>query len=304
MTDIFMYHQYLCVSMATFWLTFLLRSRWTKVKCLYIIARNAPFVILTTDLYRVFSSSTQALDKELTYCISVYYTPHKDPERCLMLINIYSSFSFISVVCSESIFVVRTYALWNNNKKILVATICTAIVFVIASINVDFTAIAASHVTTSAIPGITGCYRTSRGVQLSMPFLLLLIFELGLISLTFIRAMQNWRRVNGPLYTVLVKHNIFYYACGLLLAAVNVLMPMLFSQYAYHSVFENFQFYVLAILATRMHLHIWDLGWHHHIRDFDDHMLAPMSDISPHCSRHDAPVFAPMDDASTADRTA
>ncbi|KAG1728892.1 hypothetical protein EDB19DRAFT_135340 [Suillus lakei] len=285
---------YLCVAMGTFWTydyacslheewTFLLRARWNKVKCLYIIARNVPFVILATDLY-------------------LYFTPNEDPNKCLMLINIYSCFSFVSVVCSESIFVLRTYALWNNNRFVLGVTVCIAVAFVIASIDIAFTTVAASHVTTSAIPGITGCYRTSRGVQLSMPFLLLFVFEMGLLSLTFIRAIQSWRTVNGPLYTVLVRHNIFYYACGLFLAAVNVLMPMLFSQYAYHSVFEDFQFYILAILSTRMHLHLWHIGQHRHIHASDALMLAPMSDMSQHGP--DALVFAHMSDMSTADRTA
>ncbi|KAG1870291.1 hypothetical protein F4604DRAFT_861467 [Suillus subluteus] len=280
---------YLCVSMATFWIydyacslqeewSFLLRSRWNNVKYLYIIARNVPFVIIATDLY-------------------LYFTPNNDSERCLMLIDIYSSFGLISVVCSESIFVLRTYALWNNNKFILIGAVCAAITLLIASIGVAFTTIAASHVTISAIPGVRGCYRTSRGIQLSMPFLFLFIFELGLLSLTSICAIQNWRTANGPLYTVLVKHNIFYYACGLLLAAVNVLMPLLYSQYAIHSVFENLQFYVLAILATRMHLHLWNVGQNLHTRGCDALMLA-LSDMPPHCS--DTPALAPIPDASTA----
>ncbi|KAG2032728.1 hypothetical protein BDR03DRAFT_926398 [Suillus americanus] len=279
---------YLSVSLATFWIydyacslqeewTFLLRSRWNKVKCLYIIARHVPFVILSTDLY-------------------LYFTPNNDPEKCLMMINIYSCFGFISVACSESIFVLRTYALWNNNKFILIAIVCAAVTLIIASINVAFTTIAVSHVTTSVVPGIRGCYRTSRGIQLSMPFLFLFIFELGLVSLTLICAIQNWRTVNGPLYTVLVKHNIFYYACGLLLAAMNVLMPLLYSQYAIHSVFENLQFYVLAILATRMHLHLWDVGQNLHTRGCDALIIA-LSDMPLRCS---TPVLAPIPDASTA----
>ncbi|KAG2142977.1 hypothetical protein DEU56DRAFT_792787 [Suillus clintonianus] len=243
---------YLCVSMATLWIydyvcslhgewAFLLQSRWSKAKCLYILARNVPFVILTIDLY-------------------LYFTPNENPDKCLMLISIYSCFSCISVFCSEYIFVLRTYALWNNNKYVLAATICTSIAFLVASIYIAFTTVDASQVMTSTIPGITGCYRISRSFKLSTPFLLLFVFELGLISLTFIRAMQSWRAVNSRVYTVLVKHNIFYYACGLFLAAVNVLMPTLFSQYAYHSVFEDFQFFILAILATRMHLHLWHVG--------------------------------------------
>ncbi|KAG1718995.1 hypothetical protein EDB19DRAFT_768866 [Suillus lakei] len=208
----------------------------------------------------------------------------------------------MSVFCSESIFVLRTYALWNNNKFVLAAMSCTAVAFLVASVAIAFTssAVAGSQVTTSAIPGITGCYRTSRSFQLSMPFLLLFIFELGLISLTFIRVIQNWRMVNGSLYTVMVKHNIFYYACGLFLAAVNVIMPVIFSQYAYHSVFEDFQFYILAILATRLHIHLWHLGQHQHIHGSDSLMLAPMSDMSLRGS--DALVCAPRSD-STADWT-
>ncbi|KAG2143304.1 hypothetical protein BD769DRAFT_1043628 [Suillus cothurnatus] len=286
-----MCHQYLGLSMATFWTydyacslheewTFLLRSRWNKVKCLYIIARNAPFVIFITDLYMRFS-------------------PTEDTKKCLMLINIYTIFGFISAVCSESIFVLRTYVLWNNSKFILVATVGTAIVFAIVSIEVAFTTVSASHVMTSVIPGITGCYRTSRGIKLSMPFLFLFAFELGLVSLTLIRAMQEWRAVNGPLYNILVKHNIFYYACGLLLATGNVLMPMLFSQHAYHSVFENFSFYILSILATRMHLSLWHLGQDHHVRCNDGLMLNPIPDMSLHHS--DVLVVAPNPDVPNPD---
>ncbi|KAG1898744.1 uncharacterized protein F5891DRAFT_447178 [Suillus fuscotomentosus] len=257
--------------MATFWTydyacslheewTFLLRSRWTKVKCLYIIVRNIPFAIFITELY-------------------LYFIPNEDSKKCGMLINIYSSFSFISVVCSEFMFVLRTYALWNNNRFVLVATVCIAVAFVvIAAIDIVFATVATSHVTTSTI--LPGCYRTSRRIQLSMPFLLLFVFELGLISLTFVRAIQSWKTVNGPLYTVLVKHDILYYACGLFLAAINVIMQMLFSQYAYHSVFDDFQFYVLAILATRMHLHLWHLNQHYHILGSDALMLAPMTGMS------------------------
>ncbi|KAG1846342.1 hypothetical protein C8R48DRAFT_733168, partial [Suillus tomentosus] len=154
-------------------------------------------------------------------------------------------------------FVLRTYALWNNNRFVLAATVCIAVAFVvIAAIDIVFATVATSHgcsrlpqllfshihptftVTTSTI--LPGCYRTSRRIQLSMPFLLLFVFELGLISLTFVRAIQSWKTVNGPLYTVLVKHDILYYACGLFLAAINVIMQMLFSQYAYHSVFDEY----------------------------------------------------------------
>ncbi|KAG1835768.1 hypothetical protein DFJ58DRAFT_750060 [Suillus subalutaceus] len=241
---------YTSASMATFWtydyacslqeeLTFLLRSRWTMVKSLYIITRHVPFLLLLNDMY-------------------LYFTPNENPNKCQTVISIYSCLSIISVACSEFIFVLRTYALWNNNRIILRVMLSAFFAVVVACVVLDLTTADASHVTISAIPGIQGCYRSS-AVQVSIMFILLLAFQLGLISLTIIRAVQTWRVVNGPLYDILVKHNIFYYTCALLLTAVNVLTQMLFSQTAYRFVCEVLQFFILAILATRMHLFLWQI---------------------------------------------
>src|SRR6267154_1544268 len=35
------------------------------------------------------------------------------------------------------------------------------------------------------------------------------------MSLTLTRAIQSWRTASTPLYAVMLKHNIFYCACGL-----------------------------------------------------------------------------------------
>jgi hypothetical protein len=39
--------------------------------------------------------------------------------------------------------------------------------------------------------------------------------SLGLLTLTLIRAIQNWRITTSRLYIVLVNHNVLYYICGL-----------------------------------------------------------------------------------------
>ncbi|KAG2114264.1 uncharacterized protein F5147DRAFT_21017 [Suillus discolor] len=66
--------KYIHASMATFWTydyvcslheewTFLLQSRWNKMKCLYIITRYLPFIFLAMDL-------------------SMYFTPNENPGVC------------------------------------------------------------------------------------------------------------------------------------------------------------------------------------------------------------------------------
>ncbi|KAG2353056.1 hypothetical protein BDR07DRAFT_1434885 [Suillus spraguei] len=63
----------------------------------------------------------------------------------------------------------------------------------------------------------------------------------------------------GHMYVVLVKHNIFYYICSFSFSVANILVSLLL-QYSYNDILHVFQFIILAILATRMHLHLWEMN--------------------------------------------
>ncbi|KAG1799957.1 uncharacterized protein BJ212DRAFT_145147 [Suillus subaureus] len=105
---------YIYISTATFWTydfvcslheewTFLLRSRWTKVKGLYIITRYIPFVVIFLELWLSLAKN--------------------EPKNCQILSNIFAYFGVISLALSEFFFVLRTYALWNNKRIVLVAVL-------------------------------------------------------------------------------------------------------------------------------------------------------------------------------------
>ncbi|KAG2146671.1 hypothetical protein DEU56DRAFT_150043 [Suillus clintonianus] len=209
---------YIYMSMATFWTygyacslheewMFLLRSRWTKVKGLYIVARYVPFFLFTGHLYMNFA-------------------PDENPNKCLMLDKVCSCLSIISVICSESFFVLRTYALWDNNKIVLAALLAAFLAAGVSSIGLLYGLSDGVPFQTSPIPGITGCYQPLGSIGFFVPFILLSALELGLIFLTLIRALQTWRTTNN-LFAALLKHNIFYYACGLFCSVVNVLTSLL-----------------------------------------------------------------------------
>lgn len=239
---------------------FLRRSRWTKVKALYIMTRHLPFFLIVMYL-----------------CLN--FAPIEDPNKCRILINVYSSLSQISAICSECFFMIRTYALWNNNKIVLVGLLSTAFAMIVTSVSIRFATIATSYVTTSAIPGTPSCPSKSSSVLYFMSFIFLFVFQLVLITLTLTRAIQSWRSTKGPLQAILVKHNIFYYVCGLFLSAINILVPALFPNSPYYTTLQNFQVSILAILATRMHLHLWHLDQHMH--SSDALIYISMSNMSP-----------------------
>lgn len=261
---------YIYVLITTFWTydyacsldeewKFLLVSHWTKVKGLYIVTRYVPFLLLATNLYLTF-------------------IPNENSGECRALDNICSGSGILSAVCSESFFILRTCALWNNNKILLAAMLVIFLTFVGAAIGVSFATTAPAIYAISAIPGITGCYQSSSSLQLFIPFLLLCAFELGLLTLTLIRAIQNWRITTSRLYIVLVNHNVLYYICGLLFSVANIFTSLLL-HYSYHAILHDFQFIVLAILATRMHRHLWQMKRQTH--GSDALMQIPMSDMSP-----------------------
>jgi hypothetical protein len=79
--------------------------------------------------------------------------------------------------------------------------------------------------------------------------------------LTLIPAIQSWRINSRRLFVVLVKHNVFYYTCGFLLSLVNIFASLLL-KYAYDALFYDFQVMIVAILATRMHLYLWQMNRH------------------------------------------
>ncbi|KAG2043597.1 hypothetical protein BDR03DRAFT_1087759 [Suillus americanus] len=259
--------------MATFWTydyicslheelkwTFLLRSRWTKVKALYITARHTPFLIATVSLYLAMA-------------------PNDNTNKCQMLMDIITSLSLISLTCSECFFVLRTYALWNKNIIILLAMLSTLFAVIVSTFIIGFTAAATSYSTGDAIPG---CRRNASSFSFSIPFILLSVFQLVLVSLTLVCVIQSWRSTKGPLYTILLKHNIFYYTCGLLLSTVNVLAPVLalpLFYFLFYFLPEAFEVFILVILATRMHLHLWRID--QQVDNPDIAVWISMSDMSP-----------------------
>ncbi|KAG2054109.1 hypothetical protein BDR06DRAFT_1021089 [Suillus hirtellus] len=298
---------YIHMSMATFWTydyacslheewSFLLRSRWGKMKALYIVTRYLPFIFLATDLY-------------------LYCTPNENPSKCRVLENTESGLGIVLVIVSEIFFILRTYVLWHKNLILLAAMLstffvssqsnhhtqasgrCISQIILATAFSIAFTTGVPAAYATSGVPGITGCYQSSTSFQYFIPFLLLSVFELGLMVLTLIRAIQNWRINSSRLYVALVNHNIFYYACGFreltlvrtvflyssmiiafpeVLSVTNVFASLLL-QYSYQNILYDFEFMTLAILATRMHLHLWKTDQRGHGSGTLMHI--PMSDV-------------------------
>jgi hypothetical protein len=145
---------YINASMATFWVydfacslheecTYLLRSQWSKVKCLYIITRYLPFIVLTTSLYLSFNSGG-------------------NPGKCRGIYDINTGLGIVSVICSEWFFILRTYALWNKNRILLVTMLSIFFIFLAVSFSVSFaTMVPAACIRSNLSPGVPSSLKYS-----------------------------------------------------------------------------------------------------------------------------------------------
>ncbi|KAG1794633.1 uncharacterized protein HD556DRAFT_1368790 [Suillus plorans] len=233
--------------------TFLLQSHWSHMKGLYIVTRYLPFILLVADLYMIF-------------------TPNENLVTCGMLVNISLGFGILLSVCAEWFFILRTYVLWDRNKILLMAILGTYLSFLAVTIGIGIDASISAAYATSPIPGITGCYQSSAiSDRIFISFLLFSVFELGLMIITLIHAIQGCRRTPCRLYVVLVNHNIFYYASAFFFATMNM-FTSLFLQDSYRTVLNGFQFLTLAIFAARMHIHLWQTNHHPRCSDSMIHL--------------------------------
>ncbi|KAH7927953.1 hypothetical protein BV22DRAFT_1126987 [Leucogyrophana mollusca] len=258
---------------------FLYRSNWGKAKFLYLLARYVPFCLLSLHLFCESELHYNELMTAMEH-FAVNFDPNEDPEKCELLNNI--CFSMISLICTECIFVIRTYALWGCNKRVLFLMLVSFIVVLGTDLGMVFAPQRSTTFATVPIPAVTGCYEAAQSKLISVPFALLILFELGIVSayvvpivkrihpeivtellcLTLIRATKRYRDTGSPLFYILLQHNTFYFSCGILFSVVNLLAILLLKD-DYGSMFEDFQIVMHAVLVTRMHLHLWTVDRAH-----------------------------------------
>ncbi|EIW86210.1 hypothetical protein CONPUDRAFT_148306 [Coniophora puteana RWD-64-598 SS2] len=204
---------YSYVSVITIWLydyfltlddeiRYLRNSNLTKVKVLYIATRSLPFAMLG-----IWGPK---------------YLKHNTVNQCNVLGTPAGAVNALMIVCAESMFIVRTYALWGLNKRILDLVLTTFITVAAAAIGIVFVP-DGTTVFVSLPISITGCFMLKQGNLFAVTFALLIVFELELVTLTVIRVIKVHQYARGDLARTLIQHNVFYFVCGLFFSILNII---------------------------------------------------------------------------------
>jgi len=87
---------------------------------------------------------------------------------------------------------------------------------------------------------------------------LLVVGELEILLFTLYRSIKHYQSLGSDnlLLKILVQHNIFYFACGLVFSLAVILTVGLLPD-VYGDMTSNLQVMMHALLVTRMHLGLW-----------------------------------------------
>ncbi|KAG1743068.1 hypothetical protein EDB19DRAFT_583615 [Suillus lakei] len=246
---------------------FILDARWRMPKLIYLTCRYLPFALIFTDIFRILQ-----LGLSLKSCITLF------------AFNAYVG--GIVLFSAESIFVMRLWAVMGHRWLIT----CFNVVFFLVPVAVALTLYNfSSTVVQSPIPKVASCYSSKQGRVVILAYVLLVIGEIETLSLMLYHSWKLYRE-NGnsfPLVRVLVRHNIFYFACGLLFSTTVVVVEFTLPA-SYADVASDLQFVIHGILATRMHRELYNTARHPKETSIVDISLpmvfAPTSsEVQPNC---------------------
>ncbi|KAH7930119.1 hypothetical protein BV22DRAFT_89775 [Leucogyrophana mollusca] len=204
-------------------------GRWGIAQALFGIARYLPFASVAVDLF---------------YSLS----PQMNVHRCLYVYEAASWLNTSGVLAAEGLLVLRTQALWNENKKVLVVLMITYAMLCITS----FAAIIIGPPSYNFQPpppqSMITCYQTNTNHVESAGYVALTVFEFVILSCTVLHKIQQ--RQHGPLLGNIYRGNLIYVSCLFLTSIGNIVIFSLPSEW--NQLLDTFQGVLHSVLSCRL----------------------------------------------------
>ncbi|KAG1750119.1 hypothetical protein EDB19DRAFT_90094 [Suillus lakei] len=235
LVSLWSYDYILCLSDAV---TFLVESRWGLGTLLYLACSHLPFAFLILNMLVVFQP-----DAPIPLC------------RTYNIVNTYVG--ILTVVCAESIFILRAYAVWERERWIAVCAVVSTIAYLVP-ITVCLHEFNLSVSEPCWIPGVSGYLDTETSSKIFVAFGLLIVAELQILLFLLYRTVKShggWG-IDNRLMLSLLRHNLLYCACGFGFS-LSVILTAIFLPFPVGHMLAECQVVVQSVLVTRMHRGFW-----------------------------------------------
>ncbi|KAF7370139.1 hypothetical protein MSAN_00644100 [Mycena sanguinolenta] len=209
---------------------------WRGVKVLYLLSRYIPFVHLGAALY---------------YSVNLLCSPWLTYGYLILqgLLPLESS-------CQKAaMLVLRTYAIFNCSKKILVFLLAMLAVLVGVAFPTLVAFLRSVQFSQPPTGMINGCYPVSASKIIFVAFIAILLFETIIVALTVYSALRYYTRDSGPMIKVLYRDSLCFFFCIFSITLVNVLVAALLPNDS-ADLLNRLQASIHSIVSTRIIFHL------------------------------------------------
>ncbi|KIJ07002.1 hypothetical protein PAXINDRAFT_19799 [Paxillus involutus ATCC 200175] len=234
------------------------RRGWSVGKVLFAPTRYIPFILIPLTLFSTFSTNIKV-------------------DTCEGLLYFLVFLEVVAITLSEVTFGLRAYAMWNQNRAVLVTYCCVATAYIASLVFILQSFLPSVTYGEAPLAIISGCYKTGGSSIVFASFVVIMLTEAVTTTLTLYRAYWHFRHTPNALIQNMTRDGVFYCVSMFLMSVANVLLIFLVPL-QYGDMIAVYQTVVHTMLATRMQLHLRKINQHTYLVDpFGEQSLAPMS---------------------------
>ncbi|KAG2147515.1 hypothetical protein DEU56DRAFT_126715 [Suillus clintonianus] len=158
----------------------------------------------------------------------------------------------ISIVAAEGLLIIRTWALWEKSKRMLIGLLTYSAATVIAAVAVN---VSPNH---QLIPGgmstTPGCaFESSRNS--AVVYAILAGFECVILSLTAYKWFHDYRKLQSSIVATAYGGSMLYVLCIITITVTNVIIDAELP-FGYSNMFDTLQLVIHSVLASRILFHL------------------------------------------------
>jgi len=166
---------------------------------------------------------------------------------------------YLCIVLAEVMLIVRTYAFWERNRKILIGMCTFGVVCMVAAIVTSETI--ASQPSNSVYKAL-GCSGVESTIATAIQFICLIVYEMGMLCLNWIPFRRMKRQNSSGRFITLYRDGIVYVAAILVFSVINAVIT-LSTPIQYSAIFNSLQMVAHSILTSRIFFNLretmrWD----------------------------------------------
>ncbi|TBU65673.1 hypothetical protein BD310DRAFT_836735, partial [Dichomitus squalens] len=177
---------------------------------------SVPFVLFTVSRYFGLLGPIP---------VFLEYFGHIPEHRCREIQQYHQVFAVASQAVVAVLLILRTYALYNRSKRVLILLVGMFVGGGAQSLAAVLTSVSPLSTSTLLNFGITGCnlsLNTEQGIHLALAWSAMLWFDTAIFALTFYKAMQVRHYMPGMLLVTMFRDGTIYYGILIVVNTLNI----------------------------------------------------------------------------------